>query len=284
VNPSDLLISFSLALYSTWFYHKPTRCLFDAGEGVATALGKRIFAIRHIFLSHGHEDHVSGLANLVNARNLVAGDQDKPLNLYYPRHDPWIAALLEYIEKKQSGLLRYPFYVQPVEPGDEIEIGEAKRPTRVSVFETTHAPGRLCLGFEIEEERKVLDDAGQAVYKLVPIFFYSGDGFRARRSPYGRIELAVHEATFLERDAGEAARRIGHRHCTVESAIGWGASEDAKALVLCHVSDRYSLEEIASAARAAAHESKFRGGLYVAHRDLIIPLRSEQQSGATGLS
>ena len=275
MNPSDILISYSLALYSQWFYHKPTRCLFDAGEGVATTLGKKVFAIRHVFLSHGHEDHIAGVANLVNVRNLTAGEQDKPLNLYYPRHDPWIDALFEYIEKKLSGLLRYPLYVQPVEPGDEIEIEEAKRPTKVIAFETTHAAGRLCLGYEIEEERKVLDETGQGMYKLVPTFFYSGDGFRAYHSPYGRVELAVHEATFLERDAGEAASRIAHRHCTVESAIDWGASEDVKALVLCHISDRYSLDEIISAASAAAAKSFFRGDLYVAHRDLILPVRSQ---------
>ena len=293
MNPSDILISYSLALYSQWFYHKPTRCLFDAGEGVATTLGKKVFAIRHVFLSHGHEDHIAGVANLVNVRNLTAGEQDKPLNLYYPRHDPWIDALFEYIEKKLSGLLRYPLYVQPVEPGDEIEIEEAKRPTKVIAFETTHAAGRLCLGYEIEEERKVLppslgrdlesrpneepttDERGQGVYMFTPIFFYSGDGFRAYHSPYGRVELAVHEATFLERDAGEAASRVAHRHCTVESAIDWGASEDAKALILCHISDRYSLDEIISAASTAAAKSAFRGDLYIAYRDRIHPLRPQ---------
>jgi len=43
MNPTDLLVSFSRALYSQWFFYKPTRCLFDAGEGVATTLGKKVF-------------------------------------------------------------------------------------------------------------------------------------------------------------------------------------------------------------------------------------------------
>ena len=276
MNASDLLICYSLALYSTWFYYKPTRCLFDAGEGVATALGKKVFAIGHVFLSHGHEDHIAGISNLVNVRNLAAGEHDKPLTIYYPRHDRWIDALLEYVEKKQSHLLRYPLYVQPLEVGDEVEIEGVKRPTKVAAFEAKHAKGQLCLGYEIEQERKVIDEiSGTPVYRHHPIFFYSGDGFEAYHSPYGRADLAVHEATFLARDAGEAAARIAHRHCTVESAVDWAAREDVKILVLCHISDRYCVEEIIEAAREARSQSGFRGELHVAYRERIIPVGSQ---------
>lgn len=271
MDPNDLLISYSLALYSSWFYHKPTRCLFDAGEGVATALGKKVFAIRDVFLSHGHEDHIAGIANLVNIRNLTAGEHEKPLTIYYPRHDRWIDALIEYVEKKQSGLLRYPLYVQPLDIGDEIELADMKRPTRVRAFETTHARGQLCLGFEIEQERKVIDETtGQPVHAYHPIFFYSGDGFQAQHSHYGRVDLAVHEATFLARDAGEASARIAHRHCTVERAVEWAASEDVKSLVLSHISDRYTLDDILDAAREAKARSAFRGELFVAYREGIV--------------
>jgi len=276
MNPSDVLISYSLALYSTWFYHKPARCLFDAGEGVATALGKKVFAINHVFLSHGHEDHVAGISNLVNVRNLAAGEHEKPLTIYYPRHDKWIDALIEYIEKKQSGLMRYPLYVQPVEVGDEFEIDEAKRPTKVSAFETKHAKGQLCLGYEIQQERQVIDPAtGQAMSRYWPLFFYSGDGFQSYHSPDGRADIAVHEATFLARDAGEAAQRIAHRHCTVESAVEWGASQDVKILILCHISDRYEINEVVQAASAAKSASAFRGDLYIAYKDQIVPVLSD---------
>ena len=273
MDPGDILISFSLALYSQWFYHKPTRCLFDAGEGVATTLGKKVFAIQHVFLTHGHEDHIAGVSNLVNIRNLAGGDRDKPFTIYYPKGDPWINSLFEYIEKKQSGLLRYPLYVQPLEPGDEVEIEGAKRPTCVTAFEMEHARARLCLGYEIEQERKVIDEfTGQPVLRYHPIFWYSGDGFAAHHSPRGRVDMAVHEATFLERDAGEAASRVGHRHSTIESAIEWGASEDVKALVLCHISDRYELDEVVNIAARARSSSGFRGELFVAFREQLTPV------------
>ena len=273
MNPNDILISFSLALYSQWFYHKPTRCLFDAGEGVATTLGKKVFAVRNVFLSHGHEDHIAGISNLVNTRNLTSGDQDKPLNIYYPRHDPWIAALFEYIEKKQSGYLRYPLYVQPLEPGDEVDIEGTGRPTRVLAFEMTHAKGQICLGYEIQEERKELDETtGVPVRRYHPTFFYTGDGTNPHHSPHGRVDLAVHEATFLARDVGLASTSVAHRHSTIEKAIEWGASEDVKVLILCHISDRYSLNEAIETSRISREKERFRGDLYIAHCDRIVPV------------
>lgn len=271
MNPSDILTSFSLAIYSQWFYHKPTHCLFDAGEGVATALGKKVAGVQNVFISHGHEDHIAGISNLVNIRNIVTGEYDRPLNIYYPLHDPWVNALIEYIEKKQSGLIRYPLYVQPLEPGDGVEIEGAKRPTRVVAFEMQHARGRLCLGYEIEQERSVLDEfTGQSVYRYHPIFLYTGDGFEPYFSPRGRVDMAVHEATFLARDVGEAAARVEHRHSTVETAVDWGASEDVKILILCHISDRYSIDEAIQAAVVARVKYAFRGDLYIAYCDRII--------------
>lgn len=273
MNPEDVLISFSLALYSQWFYHKPTRCLFDCGEGVATALGKKTFAIRQVFLSHGHEDHIAGISNLVNVRNLVSGEHDRPLSIYYPKHDRRIDALIEYVEKKQAGLLRYPLYVQPLEPGDEVEVEGAKRPTIVRAFEMPHIPAQLCLGYEVAQERKVINDTtGQLAERLWPILLYTGDGYEPNYRPHDRVDIAIHEGTFITRDAGEAAARVEHRHCTVEKAIDWAASNDVKTLILCHVSDRYEIDFIIDLARAAKQASGFRGELFIASRSRIIPV------------
>jgi len=273
MNPNDVLISFSLALYSQWFYHKPTRCLFDAGEGVATTLGKKVYAIGHVFLTHGHEDHIAGISNLINIRNLTSGEQDKPLTIYYPIHDRWIDALIEYIEKKQSGLLRYPLYVQPIKPGATIEIDVAKRPTRVTAFEMKHSRGRLCLGYDIRQERKVIDDAtGEPVTRFHPIFFYTGDGYEPVYDPVpgSRIDMAIHEATFLARDADLASKVVESRHSTVDRAVEWAAGQDVKQLILCHTSDRYHIDEIAGAAVQAKAQYGFRGEIWVAHCGEIV--------------
>lgn len=294
MNPNDLLISFSLALYSQWFYHKPSRCLFDAGEGVATALGKKVFAIRHVFLSHGHEDHIAGIANLVNIRNIAPGDHDKPLTIYFPRHDRWINELLAYVEKKQSGLLRYPLYAHPLDAGDEVELEGLGRPTRVLAFPMKHIAAELCLGYEVEEERKIIDPitpltsplrkggdptpsplgkgGDRGVCRYHPTFLYTGDGYDVQHSPYGRGDMAVHEATFLRRDAAKAGAWETARHSTIDGALGWAAREDVKILVLCHISDRYTISDVLREAAQVKIDSGFRGELYVAYRERIVPV------------
>lgn len=273
LNPSNILTSYSQALYSQWFYHKPTHCLFDAGEGVATMLGKRVFGIQNIFLTHGHEDHIAGISNLVNIRNIVSGEVEKGFTIYYPRNDKWINELFTYIEKKQSGLIRYPLYVQPLDPGDIIEIETTKRPTRVMAVEVQHSCNQLCLGYEIHEERRVINQfTGESMHKFHPIFFYTGDTYKVNHLPDGRVDIAVHEATFLSKDSGKAVAIDTSRHSTVDQAVDWAASADAKNLILCHISDRYRVEEVKEAARHAKLKSRFRGQIFVAHRDLIIPV------------
>ncbi len=113
-----------------------------------------------------------------------------------------------------------------------------------------------------------------------PILFYSGDGAPVDYCPEGRVDIAIHDATFLERDAGEEARRVDYRHATVEQAVDWAASVDVKTLILCHISERYHNDEIVRAALASKEESGFRGELYIARdADITLVASSDQSPG-----
>lgn len=54
----------------------------DAGEGVAGYLNNKVSAIKHIWISHPHIDHISGLTALLGLRQIVPGDSVKPLHIW----------------------------------------------------------------------------------------------------------------------------------------------------------------------------------------------------------
>ena len=91
------LLMYSKALYSTWIYYSADRILFDAGEGASSILGNKAFAIRRIFLSHGHADHISGLIGLVNIMNNAIGYKEKQMAIYYPKDNFLITEMMRFI-------------------------------------------------------------------------------------------------------------------------------------------------------------------------------------------
>ena len=121
----DQLKGFSRALFSTWLYHKRFNILFDCGEGVATALQNRVFGIRRIFLSHGHADHIAGLVNLLNIRNLGAGDQTAPLQIYYPNNNKLLEFMIDYLVRTQKDL-SFPLTWIPIEPNQSFRLEDQK--------------------------------------------------------------------------------------------------------------------------------------------------------------
>ena len=131
----DQLKGFSRALFSTWLYHKRFNILFDCGEGVASALQNRVFGIRRIFLSHGHADHIAGLVNLLNIRNLGAGDQTAPLQIYYPINNKLLEYMIDYLTRTQKDL-SFPLTWIPIEPGEVLKLEDQKGFIYIKAFET----------------------------------------------------------------------------------------------------------------------------------------------------
>jgi len=78
--------------------------LIDAGEGVSTVLGNSVFAVKDVFLTHGHVDHISGLWGLVNTRNNAMGDREKTLRIHYPLQNRRIESLLRFVMEMNPSL------------------------------------------------------------------------------------------------------------------------------------------------------------------------------------
>ena len=247
------LLIYSKGLYATWLYYAPDRIAFDAGEGISSILGNKAFAIQHVFLSHGHADHITGLVGLINIRNSGMGDTEKPLNIYYPKKNWRIEELISYI-KKTNGRLSYELRWIPVEPDQKISLFEGQLDRYAHAFETKHSRSEVSLGYNVVEERRrlkpefsetppeeiqklVQSEGREAITETYPqkLFSYSGDCAPLNPDVVRDAEILCHEATFLD-----DADRENFNHSTLEEAINVAEQASVKReLYAFHVSSRY---------------------------------------------
>ncbi len=259
---------YSTGLYSTWIYYPACGTLFDCGEGAATALGKRIFGVDRICLTHGHTDHIAGLPTFINARNRSVGDPYRPLTIFYPRDDRHIRAMQEFIQKTQGNRLRYPLTWEPIEEGASIPLSDGG-PQALESFRTHHNARLLSLGYRLAEQRKRLreeyrgrPDIG-AILRGTPseekaryeesysarLWTYTGDMKKCDPEDIRGSEILLTDATFLDaRDRADEEER--HTHMTLEEAVKLAAEAGVAHLYAIHLSERYHRDRIAEAVEA----------------------------------
>ncbi len=265
---SDLVTdAFSNAIYSTWLFSKPLRTLFDAGEGVVSALRNRSFAIERVFITHGHYDHIGGLTGLVRIRGQGRGDKEKTLVIYYPEGDRGCELIRTFI----AGLVSRPsFHLEwiPLKEGSRVEISEKGKGKFVEAFPIEHIPSHRCLGFNVSETRKRLKPEYSSLNEKEiallasekgpgaitetyekKLLSYGGDGLAIAPEYVADTDLLIHEATFL--DDGERGREI---HATVSEALAAAAASRAAELLLFHFSTRYRPFAIFKALREEAQK------------------------------
>jgi ribonuclease Z len=263
LNVTDVLEGYSKAIYSTWFYYSPDRLLLDAGEGVASRLENRAFAIRKVCLSHGHLDHISGLPTLLNIRSAGMGEKTKPLEIFYPKGDRYVEGLKAHLDRAM-GRMTYELAWIPIVPGARIPLNteEEDEPARqharfLETLETQHG-GSKTLGYRVVENRRRLrpDFTGrpqEEIRALVQaegreaiteeyahrLLCYLGDGVPIGVEPFADADILMHEATFLD-----AADRENYVHSTLDEAVEQAVAARAKNLVLFHLSSRYPRREM----------------------------------------
>lgn len=277
---------YSKALYSTWFYYKPARLLLDAGEGVSCALQNFIFGIERILLSHGHYDHIGGLPGVVHSRASAMGDREKPLSVIYPKGDPLVAMMQDYVARSAYEI-SYDLRWEPLEPGARIALDGEDSKMFLSPFQVNHARRGLCLGYNLVEQRQRLKseyaDLSQAEIAQIArqhgrqglmepyekiLLAYGGDSMPLDPISVRGAEVLMHDATFLD-----SKDREDPTHATMEEAFRVAVDAEVSALVLFHVSSRYRRDAVMENAERLRRQCGFAGPVFVARSRRIVQVQ-----------
>ena len=250
------------------------KLLFDAGDGVSSALASKCQRVQHVFLSHADRDHIGGLLQF----NQLAARADRPLTYYYPKDSGSFPAFRDFIEQFDPNLSKARWVA--IEAGQRISVASNHV---VEVGENDHiaAAGHDVAGltksldFRVVESRRRLKPefaglAGAEIGRLRaeygddhvtnqierPLFGFSGDTPSFDTARWRDTEILVHETTFIAPDAADRG------HCELGEVIRGAAELDLKALVLGHFSTRYDADFIRAAIAREAEAAAIAFPIY----------------------
>ncbi|HEU5338533.1 MAG TPA: 3',5'-cyclic-nucleotide phosphodiesterase [Sulfuricaulis sp.] len=171
--------------------------LIDAGTGVCKMSIEEMLRVRHIFLTHSHLDHITGIPLMIDS---VFGQTGTPVTVHARAET--LAALREHI---------FNWTIWP----DFSVLPDAEHP--VLCFETL-APGESrTLGKRTLHSipvNHVVPAVGYRIENDTGAFAFSGDtttndSFWDGLNRFGRLDLLIVEAAFADKDI-EIARKSGH--------------------------------------------------------------------------
>lgn len=218
---------------------------FDMGQ-----CPRAMLAMKYVAISHGHMDHIGGLAYYCSQR-FFQGMGDGTI-VCDKRIAPAIERMMAgYVELERQNT---PYKLIPLEPGQETMI---KNNIMLRAFEVEHTVPAF--GYAIVEKRSKLKEefAGLPQEKLrelrergeeitrtleVPLIAYLGDtapGPALVREDVRKAQVVICECTFTEAEHNERAKVGMHMHA--EAIAEWLRVLECQSLVLTHLSRRTNL-------------------------------------------
>lgn len=219
---------------------------FDMGECPRYALASKFVAI-----SHGHMDHVGGLAYWCSQRQFQGMGVGKII--CDSRLERPIRKMIEsFVDLEQQ---KTPFEVIPIEPEQMVEI---KPGIFLRGFHTDHTSPSM--GFAVIEKRsklkpeyaefpqeklKELKDRGTEITRIleIPLLAYMGDtlpGAHLLRADVRGAQFIISECTFFEPEHKDRAKVGMHMH--IADIAEWLRVCECQAMILTHISRRTHLQ------------------------------------------
>jgi ribonuclease Z len=222
------------------------RLALDAGRP-----SRALVPLQHVVISHGHMDHVAGLAAWASQRQLngiPGGTVYVPRSLAAP-----VAELLSVCARLESGK-PYDVVVRAVAPGDVVPL---RRDFFLRFLATSHWVETLgcCIDWVrhklrpefaamgVEELRRLREQGDTITEEIrTPLVAYladTGPEVFAGHPPLFEAEVLVVECTFLRLSERERARQFGHIH--LDDLVELAPRFANRHLVLTHLSRRHRL-------------------------------------------
>lgn len=249
----------STALFSTWYFLEEYGILFDAGDGVVSALNQKLGRLKHAFISHEHRDHLSALYRL-NPLN-------ENIQIYYPKDAESFEQLEAFstqfdADKKLNKWtaikdddvinIRQDLVVKAIKNNHILDTPNANKSLSYKLLNRKQKLKLEYSNLSSEEIRILITNQGkehimQEVF--TPILTYSGDTPVGDYSTFDNSNILIHEATFIDAFSKDIAPHAREKHSSLEEVMEMAANIKINTLVLGHFSLRYSLDQIDSQIR-----------------------------------
>lgn len=195
--------------------------LIDAGTGVWDLALHEMRAIRHIFLTHSHLDHVAGMPLLVDT---VFDRLDGPITVH--ARPETIAAIREHIFNwiiwpdftKLPSPERPAVRFAPMEPGEVRELDGR----RIEMIEVSHSVPAA--GYRVECETGAFAFSGDTT---------SNERFWEALNRHERLDMLIVESAFSDSDEA-LSRKAGH-YCPSLLAADLGKLQHRPRVYLTHL-------------------------------------------------
>ncbi|MBV8253601.1 MAG: RNAse Z [Chitinophaga sp.] len=249
--------AYSTALFATWYFVEELGILFDAGDGLTSALLQKSRKINHVFISHADRDHLTGLLQL----NQLNAREGFPI-IYYPRDSrsfPAMADFLQRFDPHTSGI-----QWKPVAPGDEIWLNEhlvvvpvrnehvnappdVIRSLSYKLIEVKQKIKPDLVGLPPQEIKRIILEQGKENTTMEvrrTLLGYSGDTPVEDLQRWDQTDILIHEATFISSEGDIPAKGYKNKHSRLEEVLLMVSKLEVKQLILGHFSTRYDAHQI----------------------------------------